>query len=82
MKRNERKRSILHSLARYGALTKQDLASIEDAPVSHIKVYLWRYKKQGLLLKYRDGSFGLSDRGCERLSHLLGVSEVFLDTLI
>ena len=70
VRRNERKASILYSLATYGPMTPDKLSDTEDIPVSHAKVYLWRYHKQGLLLKYKDGSFGISGRGHERLWYL------------
>ena len=71
--RNERKKSILFFLAWYGPVSLEALADAEDIPLDHARVYLWRYAKQGLILK-NFGSFILSARGVERLGFLTGIS--------
>lgn len=79
MRRNETKRAILSVLAEEGPLDILSLARKLETPLSHIRVYLWRYFRQGLLRK-AGNIYSLSGRGRQRLDFLVGYEEPTIES--
>ena len=72
--RNQRKRQVLGILARFNAVTADDLSRLLEIPIRHSRALLRYYHKQGLLDRvWTQGGFyvyWLSRKGEERLKYL------------